>query len=351
VPGAACNAGSVRIEEVDAAGACIAAVAGTAIHHDRVLSFVPDAPWQDGKRYRLTLVSGTDASCVTGEVCGITGEAPSFDPLGGDRSGDAGGPNLVLSFTGSAATGATLMVTETAPATDVNGSGFVEAGEVRRDDNRVLLKITDTTGLITDASFDNNTPDCDPRTAQKEACMYLSGAMPVELLPLSHDCALPGGEAVTSCVPIVLSPQAMYGTSIAIDATAALIATINTPTGVSVLRIREPANGPVTGYLIDDHGTPTLVLALDIYLDAPDMSVLGGLASNDLHSKPLSVVLRGPLRFLPDGRISIAVKSIADIALTVNIDATILSGSVKLLIPAGEMKIQLVSPPLRGGLR
>ncbi|HET7502779.1 MAG TPA: Ig-like domain-containing protein [Kofleriaceae bacterium] len=349
--GTACNAGSVRVEEVDAAGACVAPIAGALIHHDRTLSFVPDAPWQGGKHYRLTLVSGTNASCAAGEICGISGDAASFDPLGGDRQGDAGGPDLVINYTGAAPTGATLMVTEAAPATDVNGSGFVETGEIRRDDNRVLLKITDTGGLITSASFDGKTPDCDPRTAQKEACMYLSGAMPVELMPLSHDCALPGGQNVASCVPVVLSPQAMYGTSVAIDATAALIATINTPTGVSVLRIREPANGPVTGYLIDDGGTPTLVLALDVYLDAPDMSVLGGLASNDLHSKPLSVVLRGPLRFLPDGRIAIAVKNVADVALTVSIDAVILSGSVDLLIPAGEMKLQLVSPPLRGGLR
>ncbi|HEU4734715.1 MAG TPA: Ig-like domain-containing protein [Kofleriaceae bacterium] len=350
VPGTACNTGSVRVEEVDAGGACVAAVAGTVIHHDRALSFVPDAPWQDGKQYRLTLVSGTNASCATGEICGISGAAASFDPLGGDTSNDAGGPNLVIDYAGTAATAATLMVTEAAPYTDVNGSGFLDTGEIRRDDNRVLLKIAGTGGLITSASFDNNTPDCDPSTAQKEACMYLSGAMPVELMPLSHDCPLPGGETAASCVPVALSPQAMYGTSVAIDATAALIATINTPTGVSVLRIREPANGPVTGYLIDDHGTPTLVLALDVYLDAPDMSVLGGLASDDLHSKPLSVVLRGPLRFLPDGRIAIAVKNVADVALTVTINA-IFSGSVDLLIPAGEMKLQLVSPPLRGGLR
>jgi hypothetical protein len=150
-------------------------------------------------------------------------------------------------------------------------------------------------------------------------------------------------------VPVVLTPQVMYATSVAIDATRTLIVPINSDTGMSVMRVREPVSGPVTGYLIDDHGTPTLVLALDLYLDAPDMSI--PLSSHDLHSKPLSVSLRGPLRFLPDGRIAIAVVNVADVPLSVTIDAPLgISGSVKMIVPRGEMKIQLVSPPLRGGL-
>ena len=343
--GTVCNAGSARIEEVDAAGACVAAVAGTFLQHDRVITFLPEVPWQLAKRYRLTLVSGGNTSCTAGEICGITGSAASFDPLGGVTSGDAGGPNLVIDFTGAAATEATLVGTGAAPFTDINGSGFLEAGEKTRDDNRVALRITGTSGAVSSASF--NMPDCLPGTPEKEACMYLSGAMPVELLPLAHDCPLPGGVTAASCVPVVLSPQAMYATSVAITAT--VVIDINSDTGMSVMRIREPATGPVTGYLIDDKGTPTLVLSLDLYLDAPDMSI--PLSSHDLHSKPLSVSLRGPLRFLPDGRIAIAVVNVADVPLTVTIDAPLgVSGSVKMIVPRGEMKIQLVSAPLRGGL-
>jgi len=179
--------------------------------------------------------------------------------------------------------------------------------------------------------------------------MYLSGAMPVELLPLAHNCPLPGGETAASCVPVTLSPQAMYATSVTLDATVVGIATISSDTGMSVMRVREPASGPVTGYLIGDNGTPTLVLSLDLYLDAPDLSI--PLSSHDLHSKPLSVSLRGPLRFLPDGRIAIAVTNVADVPLTVNISAPLgVSGTVTMVIPRGELKIQLVSPPLRGGL-
>jgi Bacterial Ig-like domain len=342
--GTSCNAGSVRIEEVDGGGACTATVAGTFIQHDRVVSFIPDVPWQVGKRYRLTLVSGTNSSCVPGEICGITGVAASFDPLAGDKNANAGGQDLVIDFAGAAATDATLMITEAAPFTDVNGSGFVDNNEQPSDANRVALRITGTTGLVASADFDANTPDCLPQIPGKQGCMYLSGAMPVELLPLAHDCALPGGETAASCIPLVLSPQAMYATSVGMDAT--VVTSLNVPTGLSVMRIREPASGPVTGYLIDDHGTPTVVIALSVYLDAHDMDVPA--LGHDLHSKPLSIIARGPMRFLPDGRIAISVANVADVPITVNLGGAL--ASVKLLAPAGELKLQLVSPPLRGGL-
>jgi hypothetical protein len=345
--GTACNTGSARIEQVDGSGACMAAVAGTFLQHDRVITFLPDAPWQVGQHYRLTLVSGNNSSCDTGEICGLSGTPASFDPLAGITNGDAGGPNLVIDFTGAAASDATLMIANASPFTDINGSGFLEGGEQVRDDNRVALRITGTSGVVSSASF--NSPDCVPATPEREACMYLSGAMPVELLPLTHDCPLPGGETAASCVPVTLSPQAMYASSVTMNATLVGIATISSDTGMSVMRVREPASGPVTGYLIDDHGTPTLVLTLSLYLDAPDLSIT--LSSHDLHSKPLSVSLRGPLRFLTDGRIAIAVTNVADVPLTVNISAPLgISGTVTMVIPRGELKIQLVSPALRGGL-
>ena len=181
--------------------------------------------------------------------------------------------------------------------------------------------------------------------------MYLAGALPVELLPLAHGCPLPGGDTAANCVPVVLSPQMMYATSVTMKATVIVglsTITITTATGMSVMRIRQPASGPIIGYLIDDNGTLTLVASLEVYLDAPDMSI--PLVSHDLHSKPLSFTLRGPARFLPDGRIAIAVANIADLPLSVAINGTGLSGSVDMVIPRGEMKLQLVSPPLRGGL-
>ncbi len=354
--GIACNSGSVRVEEVTASGECVAAVAGTLVQRDRALSFFPDMPWQAGTHYRLTLVSGANRSCAAGEICGLINDEPAnFDPLNGNLSAGAGGPNLVIDFTGAPATDATLVITQTTPYTDVNGSGFVEPGERLRDENRVALQIVGTTGVVTSASF--NTPACSPAhhenggTSEKQACMYLSSTMPVELLPLAQNCPVPGDGTAPSCVPVVLSPGVVYATSVTMTATATVglsTITLTTATAMVVMRLREPATGPITGYIIDDNGTPTLVISLELYLDAPDMNI--PLVTHDLHSKPLSVSLRGPVQFLPDGRIAIPATNVAEVPLDVTISGPGLTGAVDMVIPRGEMKLQLVSPPLRGGL-
>lgn len=345
--GTACNTGNVRVEEVDMAGACTAVVPGTLMTHDRDLVFVPDVPWTAGKRYKLTLVSGNNASCDAGEICGMT-NAANFDPLAGDEGGDAGGPSLVIPFTGAEPTGGTFLMTSPFPFTDVNGSGFRDNSEQLRDDNRAALRITGTSGAISSASFTG--PDCVPSTPQVENCMYLVGSMPAIMGAASTTCPLPGGESAPVCIPVTMSAQSMYGTSVTMDANAGL--TISTPTGIQVMRIREPASGPVMGYVIDRGGTPTMVVALDLYMDAPDMRIQAiGIqaATHDLHSKKLSVVLEGPLTFRPDGRIAISLANTADLAVDVNIDITILGDAVvKMVVPKGEMKLQLLSPAQRG---
>jgi hypothetical protein len=345
VLGTTCNAGSVRIEEVDGAGACTAVVAGTFLERDRGLAFVPDAPWIAGKPYRLTLVSGGNRSCNANELCGISGDAASFDPLSGTAGGGAaGGPNLTINFVGAAPSKATFMVANANPFTDVNGSGFIEGGENLRDENRAALRITGTTGAVSSATF--TTSDCIPSTPETEACMYLLGAMSVAMQPVQTNCQLPGGATAAQCMPVTIDAEAMYATSVSMDATAGI--SISTDTGTAVMRIREPASGPVTGYIIDKAGTPTMVVSLDLYMDAPDMSI--PLSSHDLHSKPLSVSLEGPVTFLPDGRIEISVASTADVPVSVAIHAPLgISGSVEMIVPKGEMKLQLLSPALRGG--
>ncbi|MBX3157563.1 MAG: Ig-like domain-containing protein [Deltaproteobacteria bacterium] len=342
--GAACGTGSVRIEELSGAGTCVAAVAGTLMRRDRLLTFVPDAPWVEGRAYRITLVSGNNRSCNAGELCGPSGDAASFDPLNGMTGGDAGGPALAIDFVGAPRSGGTYMFAQTAPFTDQNGSGTVDGVEIRRDENRAALRIKRTTGDVSNARFE--TQDCIPSTPEVEACLYLGGAMPVTLGEVESGCTLPGGATAARCVPVQISPAAMYGTSVAMHATA--IIGIDTDTGTAVMRVREPAGGgTVTGYIVDDNGTPTLVVALDLYMDAPDMSI--PLSDHDLHSKQLSVTLKGPVSFLPDGRIAISVANVAEVPVTVAIDAPLgVGGTVEMVVPAGEMKLQLLSNPLRG---
>jgi Bacterial Ig-like domain len=347
VRGTTCGTGTVQIEELGSAGACTAAVPGTLTRRERAISFVPDQPWRPGARYRLRLVSGTSTSCAPGQVCGKNGAAASFDPLAGNRATAAGGPDLIVEFKGAAATGATLVTLATEPSVDANGSGFVEAGELVRDGNRAALRITGHNGVVTAASFD--TPDCVAETPEPEACMYLSGTMVAEMLPAAHDCPMPGGASAPTCVPVRISPQAVFATSLPLKATALIdVSTVNisTVTGMIVMRLREPAAGPLTGAIVDEEGVPTLVMSLALYIDAPDMNI--PLMTHDLHSRAVSVVLRGPLDFLPDGRIAIRLTNVGDIPLAVRLSADNVEGTVDMLVPAQQMKLQLVSQPLRG---
>ncbi|MDX2086777.1 MAG: Ig-like domain-containing protein [Kofleriaceae bacterium] len=346
VRGAACGQGSVRIEEVDASGNCIAPVAGSLMVRDRGLGFVPDEPWEVGKEYKVTLISGGNNGCDTGELCGTNNVAASFDPLNGTESGGGGGANLVVRFTGAPRAASTFLLATAAPFSDVNGSGFREASELERDENRAAMRTSGSSGAVSDPSF--NGPDCVPSTPEHDACMYLQGAMPVAMGEVENDCPLPDGTRAPMCLPVTISAQVMYATSLSLDAEIINVATITSDTGTAIMRVREPTSGPVKAYLIDKGGVATLVGALDLYMDAPDMSL--PLSDHDLHSKPLSIGLEGPLTFLPDGRIALSLSNTADVEVEVNIDAPLgIEGSVKMLLPRGEMKLQLLSPLLRGG--
>jgi hypothetical protein len=237
------------------------------------------------------------------------------------------------------------VLAQASPWTDVNGSGQIETGELPRVENRAALRITGTTGDVSSAEF--TSPDCLPGIPDTQACMYLLGALPVALGELTTDCPLPGGGAAPSCVPVAMTPQAMYATSISMSATVSVFA-IPADTETVVMRIREPASGPLTGYIIDGGGTPKMVVALELYMDAPDMVLPVG-ATHDLHSKPLSVSLEGPVSFLPDGRIAIEASNTADLPVEVTISGALgVAGTVQMVVPQQEMKLQLVSGPLRG---
>jgi hypothetical protein len=345
IHGTQCGSGDVRVERLDGTGACVEAVPGTLMHRERTLVFIPDVPWQVGMPYKLTLVSGGGTGCSANGLCGFS-DAASFDPLNGTTSGNAGGPDAVFVFTGAPATAATYLVTTTSPFTDLNGSGFVDASEISRDSNRVALAITGTSGSVSGAHFNNT--DCQAPTPAADACIYLSGALPVEMQPVQQNCTLPDGSSAANCMPIAMSAEAMYGTSISMTATVVL--DITNDTGTSVMRVRQPASGgPPMGYVVDRNGTPTLVASLDLYMDAPDLSLPLG-AKHDLHSKPLTIGLEGPLTVLHDGRIAITTHNVADVPMTVNIDVPLAgAGSIDMVVPAGEMHLQLLSPPLRGG--
>jgi len=342
--GTTCAAGSVRVEALDAAGRCSGVVAGTLVRRHRDLSFIPDQPWQVGQHYRLRLVAGANATCEAGELCGTNGKPANFDPLAGTAA--AGGPDLIVDFIGAEPAGRATLFAAASPATDLNGSGKLEAGEQRRDTNRVALKIAGTSGLIGFARFTE--PDCIPGTPEIEGCMYVLGAIPAQLGERRDHCALPDGTIAPTCVPVTMTPQAMYSTDLPMTAGALGIG-IPASTGKSVMRMRDPEEGPLEGYIIEREGRPWMVTALDLYMDAPDMSL--PLAQHDLHSKRLHVALEGPVVFRADGRLALELSNTAEVPISVGIDAPLgITGAVDLVVPTGQMKLQLLTPAPRGRL-
>jgi hypothetical protein len=348
--GTACGAGSVRVERLDAGGGCVAAVPGRLTVGERTLRFVPAGGWQPGTRYQVVLHGGGNSRCDAGELCGRNGTPLNTDVLDGiDGSGDGGGADVVLPFSALATQpGKYAMTTRTEPVADGNGNGVIDAGEAPTDTNRAAMTITGTSGLVSSASF--NGPDCDPSTPDHEACMYLSGALPVTMGSVQHDCTV-GGAHVDACVPIELSPQILYGTELSMNAKVAVIGTLSDQrTDQLVLRMRTPDQQPIMSYIVTGANGPELRATLQLYLDAPSMKLLAGLAGHDLHSKPLTVDVAGPVTFTPDGRIEIALANTSAVPLSVQLSAIGIGiGTISMQIPAGGMKMQLVGQSPKGG--
>jgi hypothetical protein len=346
--GTACGSGAVRVERLDAAGACSAVVRGTLKVSDRGFQFVPASPWVEGTKYRLVMVAGNGAACVAGGICSAAGVALDSDPLSGTA---AGGPDVVIGFTGAKASPDSVQMLASAPYADLNDNGVVDPEEVFHDENRVAMEIVGTSGIVSSASL--NGTDCVPSRAGQQVCTSLRGELPVVVGKLETNCPLSTngtvGQGSGPCLQVRVLPNVLLNTSMSMNTTVVGILPMNNlPTHELIMRIREPG-GPAYGYIMRDPAaaTPVFVIRQSVYLDAPDLSIAGGLASHDLNSKPLDVVLKGPVTFLPDGRMDVALANLDDVPLSVNIKALGLGGTINMRIPKGEMHLTLVGAPLR----
>ena len=352
--GTLCGTGSVRVEIVDGGDICQGTVPGTLLRRERSLRFVPAKPWEVGPIYRLTLVSGGNNNCDAGEICGTNNRPLNPDAVAGLADGEGGGPAMQIRFAAvAAALRETYIPATTSPFSDLNGNGFIDPGEVPTDENRGANLVVGTGGIVSSARFDM--PDCVPETSgQSEGCFYLSGSLPVSMGQLETNCTI-GQDAsgnprvVDRCIPVKVTPQILYGTSLRLEATLIGIADLTEETGTLVMRVRETPTARNTAYIIDDGTGLKLVMTLNAYLDAPELSIL--LSSHDLHSKPLTIALEGPVSVTSDGRVKINAANTANIDLRVNIDAPGPNGSIDMRIPAGQLRLQLLGHPQKNAMR
>tara|TARA_B100002051_G_scaffold118601_2_gene112951 strand:- start:59541 stop:62345 length:2805 start_codon:yes stop_codon:yes gene_type:complete len=316
--GSSCNSGSVRIVRVDASGNCLSPVPGKLEKKDRKLVFVPEHPWVVGQRYHVQLVSGSNDECQTGDICNTEGIPLDPDPLNGAQGG---GPDFIMPFDGVAATTQPMTPLHAVPATDFNGNSHVQSDEVRYDQNRVRLKPTDHSGIVSDVSISG------------EDRMFLNGLVMI---------SIGNYDATHNRIPVTVHPQQLFGTSQTMDVLA-LILPLEIDTETMIMRYR----GVNTGYITPDgHGGAEFTIELPLYLDAPDMEILGGTADTDLHSKEINMELNGPVVFYPDGRWGVELENTSDIDIDVGVSLlSIGAGGMTLTIEKGELKLPLISEP------
>lgn len=348
--GSACDQGAVRVEVVSGAS-CDSVVPGTLFVGQRSLQFVPNEPWTEGATYRLRLVGGGNNSCDSGELCGANGRPLNTDVL--NSTEDSGGPDVEIFFSGDAASEATAVLVGSQPIVDRNGNGKVDSGETIADTNRAAVSIVGVGGIVSSASLDM--PDCDADTPETEGCLYLSSDLVVRLEKEQSSCSITtaaGSENYDNCIPVTISPGAIYTTELIMDSSVLGLGLINDlSTAKKVFRMREPGE-PARGYIVENaNGDPEMIATLSTYMDAPDLSILGGLASHDIESKPLELKLRGPVQFRSDGRMAIRLRNEELIPLDVNVSSLGLSGTISLEIAPQAMVLDLVSKSARGGLR
>lgn len=346
-----CGEGSVRVETLDETGNCTAAVPGTLEVSERGFGFRPSSALQVGGTYRFTLVSGTDTACDPGELCSRSQLPLNTTPLGGLEAESAGGPDIVIEFEATANTADNFQPLESSPQSDLNGNGYLDSQEAPVVTNQVAYEIVDVGGVITEASL--NGADCMPEREGTQVCVAVHATLPVDIQQLLSSCPIdlegnPSSAAVP-CIQTHLFPTTLLFSSLSMNTTALGLVPVNDlPTGHVFVRIQE-LEGPSYGYIVPDPESdiPQYVINNDVYIDAPDMSILDGLVPHDLQSKPLQTTLRGPVTFRPDGRMDVALRSTRDLTITVNISVLGLPGHVVLRIPAGAMAVTLGGPMLR----
>ena len=359
--GSACDNGAIRVEALDSGGTCTGVVAGSLIAETRSFKFIPRHPLTVNSNYRLTLVAGGNTSCDAGEICGANGVPLNPDPLNGAQASDAGGGNIVSTFTASAVNEDVFLPLRLESYSDINGNGFVDSGETARAENSAAVSIVGIGGIVSAASF----LDAPGGSVIPEASIYLSGGLPVTIgqpEPLTIDGSVWGMTlAGASQIPVEVHPGVLYGTSITMDSTATVlfldIPIADVATGMSVMRLRQ-SDGPIRGYIVQEEGVeqPQFIARLDLYMDAPDMEIevdiplLGGLiaVNHSLHSLPLTAVVKGPVTFLDDGRVRIEQSNVDAINLDIDLTSIAGNGSVSLQIGAGGMRLNVIGNPLKG---
>jgi hypothetical protein len=373
--------GTVRIERINVQGVCESVVPGQLVVTPYSFKFVPNRPWQVDELYRLVVRSDAlGASCGATAVCSQAGlpldtDALDFtgdqivwetDELGansvlvqipGDTPSDAiGGIDYVMSFKGGRATQDIMTLAALGPVADYNGNGKIDDDEPTPVMNRVSPIIGDIPQWVdakdavnavypegTVVGCTGNEPS--PCDSEKLGNIFLSGMLSATIG--QYDEARQG-------IRVTLRPQMLFGTEKKLNAviTEQLKLEMAVRSGPLIMRMRYEADGALPEALItaggvDEAGTqlpPVMSATLNLYMDAPRLHILGGLANANLNSRMIRLDVSGPLTFLPDGRMTVTLANQTEARVDVLIEGQLgtspFYGMVPIVMPAGSVQMQ-----------
>lgn len=246
------------------------------------------------------------------------------------------------------------------PITDQNGNGYYDTStpaEQIQEGNSAYAYVSNCSGTLCPVAITG--PD---QQNGKGGHIFLSNPLPARMLAPDSQ----------GRIPVELTPAAIYGTNLNMSAAGG---SESASTGLTILRVRQiripvnpdgSAGSPVkgedpVGYITyqTDPSTgkkvPWMHAYMDVYMDAPDESVAGGLGSTDLHSKAVGPIdLAGPVKFDDDGQLDITLSNQQAINIPVNAQANIpllgglLSATVTVHMPKGGMQVHYLGAPLKG---
>ncbi|QUM83833.1 Ig-like domain-containing protein [Moritella sp. 28] len=359
--GEACNTGSFRVEivEPNGSGNCIETVPGVLNYENKILTFSPSDNWQDqgSNVYRYSLISAEgetkgSVDCSTGEVlCSAQGYPLQTTLLKPDSHEDLGGPDMLMPFRAAPADNLVfnpLMM----PTTDTNRDyRWDEIKEEVVSGNFAKLSLLETGGALIRATVGC---ELDQTCSDDYAKTHISGFMPTEVGEYDVE---------NNRIPVKVHAEQLISSNVNV---AAMLGFFNiglieseVPTGTMIMRPKySVVNGKTevpTGYIIwnEEENRLNFKIDLDIYMDNPFMSVLGGLVTHNLHSYPLeNVHLQGPLTFLDDGRMNIELSNLEQIKLDVVLNLSGFNSEsgiarMTLAIAPGDMSLQQISQPMK----
>ena len=317
----------------------------------RSLTITPLVPWEAGSLYRYTLNAANDDNSVIRSAAGLPLQTVLLTQGKWDATHRTeGGTALVNYFTGIEKKNATYLPLRNLPAADANADlDYTKGLEAGSQGGEV---VANAVGLASNGVSSLDPPQQDSLVVDAGIGCEVGESCPEDkfiYLTAMLDTIVAGQPDEQGRVPVEILPSVLATTSTdvwaKIDTTLLdLFAQFNIantgieaneriPTGPLMMRIRYPrdANGnvePLNGFLYtNDQGQFTFELILDVYLDAPYLNPSIGPAylDHNLRSYPIHdlggdrLTLRGPVTFLPDGRIQIQLLNVEKVPIDVEV--------------------------------